>query len=195
MPGDVIRELHRYIEDYINNTILDSRLTVHRFNVSHLRDKIIEQLIVNPAALGMILDSQSEGIIAQFHLLDDVIGRAPGLNFQTGTELIDCLVMRAIYFFKAMPRPAIEPQRLDVVRLLIRQVMASNVEMKGTAERDIESLQSFADRENRKPAFDRLLDCVEFPTIAVGIHIFLDYGWIGNRLVQEFGSDVWSAGE
>jgi len=131
----------------------------------------------------MILDSQSEGIIAQFHLLDDVIGLAPGFNFQTGAQFINCLMMRTIHFFKTMARPAIGPQRLDIVRLLIGQVMASNVEMKGTAERDIESLQSFADGKNRKPVFDRLLDCVQFPAIAIGIHILFDYGRIGNRLV------------
>ena len=32
----------------------------------------------------MVLDSESEGVIAQFHLLDDVITGTPGLYFETG---------------------------------------------------------------------------------------------------------------
>src|SRR6266536_3417180 len=78
---------------------------------------------------------------------------------------------------------AVGSERLDIVRLLIGQVMACDIEMESAAERDVESLQSFADRENRKPAFARLLDCVEFPAIAIGIHILFDYRGIGNRLV------------
>ena len=138
----------------------------------------------------MVLHSESEGILAQSYLLDDVIGCAPRFYFETGAQFIDCLMMRAIHFFKAMTRPPIGPQRLDVACLLIRQVMASDVEMKGAAERDVEGLQSFADRKNRKPAFDRVLDCVEFPAISIGIHILFDYGWIGNGLVQELGSNI-----
>ena len=88
----------------------------------------------------MVLDSESEGVIAQFHLLDDVITGAPGLYFETDAQFIDRLMMRAIYFFKTIARFAIGPERLDIVRLLIRQVMAGDVEMKGTAEGDIESL-------------------------------------------------------
>src|SRR4030095_13877843 len=102
----------------------------------------------------MILDSESEGVIAQFHLLDDVIGGAPGLHFETGAQFVDRLMMRAIHFFKTMACFAIGSERLDIVCLLMRQVMASDVEMESAAERDIESLQSFADRENRKPGLD-----------------------------------------
>ncbi len=142
----------------------------------------------------MVLHSESKRIIAQSYLLDDVIGCTPGLNFQTFPESIDRLMMGAIHFFKTMARFAIRSERLDIVRLLIRQVMASDVEMESAAERDIECLQSFADRENRKPAFDRLFDCVEFPAIAIGIHILFDYRRIGNRLIQELGSNVGSTG-
>jgi len=142
----------------------------------------------------MILHSECEGIVAQSYLLDDVVGCAPRLHFKTSAHFIDRLMMRAIYFFKAMTRAAIRSQRLDVVRLLLGQVMAGDVEMKGTAECDIESLQSFADRENRKPTFDRVLESVEFPAIPIGIHILFDHGWIGNGLVQELGSNIGSAG-
>src|SRR5881392_2708768 len=198
MVGDVIRKSsHRYIVTSrirLTITILDSRFLIQRFNVSHLRDKIIEQLIINLSPLRMVLHSESEGIVAQSYLLDDVIGCARRLHFKTNAQFIDRLMMRAIHFFKAMTRAAIRSQRLDVVRLLLRQVMAGNVEMKGPAERDIESLQSFADRENRKPAFDRILDGVELPAIPIGIHILFDHRWIGNGLVQELGSNIGSAG-
>ena len=133
----------------------------------------------------MVLHSESEGIVAQSYLLDDVIGCAPRLHFEPGAEFIDRLMMRTIHFFKTMTRPAIGPQRLDVVRLLTRQVVAGDVEMKGTAERDIENLQSFADRENRKPAFDRMFDGVEFPAVAIRFASFSitdgsGTGWFNN---------------
>src|SRR5205809_3442592 len=139
--------------------------------------------MLNLSSFGMVLDSESEGIIAQFPLLVGVIIGAPRLHFETGAQFVNRLMMRAIHFFKGMARFAVGSERLDIVRLLIGQVMACDVEMESAAEGDIEDLQSFADRENRKPAFDRLLDGVEFPAIAIGIHILFDYRQIGNRLV------------
>src|SRR6266487_1272531 len=144
--SQIVTSLHRYIVTSrmtLTITILDSRFTVQR--VSYPGNKIIEQLIINLSPLGMVLHAESEGIVAQSYLLDDVIGCAPRLHFETGAQFIDRLMMRAIHFFKTMARPAIGSQRLDVVRLLPRQIMASDVEMKGTAERDVERLQSFAD--------------------------------------------------
>ena len=41
----------------------------------------------------MVLHSESEGIVAQSYLLDDVIGCAPRLHFETGAQFIDCLMM------------------------------------------------------------------------------------------------------
>src|SRR6266568_1698115 len=161
---------------------------------SHPREEIIEQLIINLSSFGMVLHSKSEGIVAQSCLFDDVIGGAPRLHFETGAQFVNRLMMRAIHFFKGMARFAVGSERLDIMRLLIRQVMASDVEMESAAERDIESLQSFADRKNRKPAFDRTLDCVEFPAIPIGIHILFDYRRIGNGLVQELGSNIGPAG-
>ena len=142
----------------------------------------------------MVLHSECEGVVAQSYLLDDVVGFAPRLHFKTSAQFIDRLMMRTIHFFKAITRAAIRSQWLDVVRLLLRQVMAGDVEMKGPAECDIESLLSFADRENRKPAFDCTLDGVELPAIPIGIHILFDHRWIGNGLVQELGSNIGSAG-
>ena len=49
-------------------------------------------------------------------------------------------MMRAVYFLETMARFAIGAKRLNVVRLLIRQVMTADVEMKRAAECDVESL-------------------------------------------------------
>jgi hypothetical protein len=62
------------------------------------REEIIEQRIVNSAALGVILNSKSERVFAQPHLLDDAIMRGPRLYFQVVADLIDRLVMRAVHF-------------------------------------------------------------------------------------------------
>src|SRR5438874_11922989 len=181
--------LHRHIVTSASKLTIDlqsSRFTIHDLTiqrVSYPREEIIEQLIINLSTLGMVLHSKSEGIVAQSCLFDDVIGGAPRLHFETGAQFVNRLMMRAIHFFKGMARFAVGSERLDIVRLLIGQVMACDVEMESAAEGDIEDLQSFADRENRKPAFDRLLDGVEFPAIAIGIHILFDYRRIGNRLV------------
>jgi len=43
------------------------------------REEIVEQRVVNSAALGVILDRQSEWIFAQPYLLDHVIMRRPCL--------------------------------------------------------------------------------------------------------------------
>src|SRR5947208_1821985 len=181
--------LHRHIVTSASKLTIDlqsSRFTIHDLTiqrVSYPREEIIEQLIINLSTLGMVLHSKSEGIVAQSCLFDDVIGGAPRLHFETGAQFVNRLMMRAIHFFKGMARFAVGSERLGIVRLLIGQVMACDVEMESAAEGDIEDLQSFADRENRKPAFDRLLDGVEFPAIAIGIHILFDYRRIGNRLV------------
>src|SRR5205814_7039210 len=102
----------------------------------------------------MVLDSESKRIIAQSYLLDDVVGCTPGFNFQTFAESIDRLMMGAIHFFKTMARFAIRSKRLNIVRLLIRQVMARDIEMESAAERDIECLQSFSELDNQKPTFE-----------------------------------------
>src|SRR5207249_4528854 len=117
-------------------TIHDSRFTIHDLTihdltiqrVSYPREEIIEQLIINLSTLGMVLHSKSEGIVAQSCLFDDVIGGAPRLHFETGAQFVNRLMMRAIHFFKGMARFAVGSERLDIVRLLIGQVMACDVE-------------------------------------------------------------------
>ena len=54
-----------------------------------MRDKIGEQLFVTVTALGMVLDRESERIIAETHLLDDVVGRAPRFDFEAVAEFIE----------------------------------------------------------------------------------------------------------
>ena len=43
--------------------------------------------------LGMVLDRESEGIITETHLLDDIVIGAPGFDFETVCEPIDGLMM------------------------------------------------------------------------------------------------------
>src|SRR5436309_3873957 len=94
---------------------------------SEPRHEIVEQFVINVAALWMILHSQGERIIAQFYLFDNVIGCAPGFNGKTSTEFIDCLVMRAVHFFKTMARFAIGSEGLEIVcRLLLEKKKFSN---------------------------------------------------------------------
>src|ERR1700757_2989557 len=91
--------------------------------ISQSRHEIIEQFIINFAALRMILHSKSERVIAQFYLFDDVVSCAPGLNRNACAQFIDCLMMGAIHFFKTMSRLVIGAEWLNIVRLLIRQIV------------------------------------------------------------------------
>ena len=68
----------------------------------------------------MILDSECEWIIAQAHLLDDVVTAAPGFYFQAFAESIDRLVMRAIYFIEPMYCRALSAQWLNIMIFLFR---------------------------------------------------------------------------
>ena len=61
-----------------------------------LLDERIEERAVNRVALGVILDAEAEGIIAQAHLLDDVVTGVPRLDFEPVAELVDRLVVRAV---------------------------------------------------------------------------------------------------
>ena len=66
------------------------------------RKEILEERVVKPAALGVILHGASEWISLQVYLLDDSIVRRPGFNFQIVPEPFDCLVMCAVHFWKTM---------------------------------------------------------------------------------------------
>src|SRR4051794_811706 len=116
--------------------------------IAQPRNKICEQLLVTIAALGMILDGERERMIAEAHLLDDVVSRAPGFDLEALAEFIERLVMRAIDLLQPMRGGAIGPQRLDIVVFHFRRVVAGNIETESAAERDIEQLHAFADGEN-----------------------------------------------
>src|SRR5438552_5543844 len=116
------------------------------------RKEILKQIIVNLSALRMILDGNGEGVIAQPHLLDDIVEWAPRFDFETVRDSIDRLMVRAIYFFESMLRDCVVTQRLNVSLLLFGEFMPRNVEPKRAAERDIQDLDSFANAENRQTA-------------------------------------------
>src|SRR6266513_6348962 len=98
----------------------------------------------------MILHGNGEGIIAQPHLLDNIIERAPRFDFETIRDSIDRLMVRTVYFFESMLRGYVVTQRLNVLLLLFGAFMPRNVEPKYAAERDIQNLHSFANTDNRK---------------------------------------------
>ena len=77
------------------------------FRVADAGDEVSKKLVVNFAALGMILHGQSKRIIAQPDLLDNVVGRAPGFDFEPSAEAINRLVMGAVHFLESMSRPSI----------------------------------------------------------------------------------------
>ena len=68
----------------------------------------------------MILDREREWIISQAHLLDNVVGSAPRFDFETVGDAIHRLMMRTVYFFKAMSRRCVVTQRLNIAFFLFR---------------------------------------------------------------------------
>src|SRR3954453_11268565 len=100
------------------------------------------------ASLRMILDRQAKRIIAEPHLLDDVVGRAPGFDFETVAEPIYRLVMGAVDQRETMGGRLVGPERLDISFLHLWRVMTRNVETKGAAERDVHYLHALADRKD-----------------------------------------------
>ena len=77
--------------------------------VAQARNEIGKQLVVTVAPFGMILDREGERIIAQPNLLDDVIGRTPGFDFQVLAEFVESLVMGTVDLVEAMRRGAVGP--------------------------------------------------------------------------------------
>ena len=143
----------------------------------------------------MILHRERIGIIAQTKLLDDVVGRAPRFHLATLRETIDCLMMRAVYFFKTVGCVPIDPQRLDVVILLFGQIVAANIELERAAERDVENLQSFANRKDRQTEIKRFTDGGEFPLVAKRICIFFEHRRIRHRLTKKFLRNIGTTSE
>ena len=70
-----------------------------------------------------------------------------------------------------MRGPAIVSQRLDIVIFLLRQIMTFDIELEGSAERDVENLESFANGKDRQRARERVLRRLEFPGVPCKIDI------------------------
>ena len=158
-------------------------------------DEVRKQLLITLAALGMILDGEGERMIAEAHLLDDVVRSAPGFDLETFAEFIERLVMRAIHLFQPMRGGAIRSQRLDIVIFHFRRVVAGNIEVQSAAERDIEELHAFADGENRQLPFQRVLRCRKFPAIAFRLHVRIQNRRIWHRLMEELWRHIWPAAQ
>ena len=110
-------------------------------------------------------------MIAQSHLLDDLIGRAPRFDYATFAWVLNRLMMRAVYVFETVRSGAIVAQRLNVVVLLLRRIMPFDIELKRSAQRDVEELHAFADGEDGKAAIERILHGGKFPFVARWIDI------------------------
>ena len=85
----------------------------------------------------MILDGQGKRIIAQAHLLDDVVGHAPGFDLATVPQSIDRLMVRTVYFFETVPSGTVVAQRLDIMILHLGQFMTGNVKLERATEGDV----------------------------------------------------------
>src|SRR2546425_9444187 len=79
--------------------------------------------------------------------------------------------------------------------LLLRQLVAGNVELERAAERDVQNLHAFANRENRQTAAEDFFDRIEFPAVSFWIDILLQHIWIDNFLPKKFRRDVRPAGQ
>jgi hypothetical protein len=143
----------------------------------------------------MILHGNGEGIIAQPHLLDDIVEWAPRFDFETVCDPIDRLMVRAVYFFESMLRGYVVTQRLNVLLLLFGEFMPRNVEPKRSAERDIQDLDSFANAENRQTARERLLHGRKFPAITRSIDTFFQYAGVDDLLAEKFRRYILPAGQ
>src|SRR5437660_2841689 len=128
----------------------------------------------------MILNAESEGIISEPDLFDDLVARAPGLDLEAFTELSNSLMMRAVHFGELMRCLRVETQPLNIVVLLFRQFMTGNIELERAAKRDVEKLHPFANCENRQTARERLINRCKFPAVPHRIDIFLENARIRN---------------
>ena len=158
-------------------------------------NKISEKLFITVAPFRMILHRQGERMVPQPHLLDDVIGCAPGLDLQALTEPVERLVMRAVDELEAMLRRAVSPQRLDVVLLHLGRVVPGNIEPQRTAQRDVEKLHALADGEDRQIALEGIFRRGEFPAVPFRIDVGVDNGRVGHRLIEKFWGDIGAAGQ
>src|SRR5437764_15229369 len=130
----------------------------------------------------MVLDRETERMIAETHLLDDVVGRAPRFDFEAVAKFIEGLMMRAVDLIEAMSCGAIGAQRLDIAVLHFGRVMAGNVEMQGAAESDVEELPALANREDRQLPLERVFRCHKFPAVAIRLHVGIENRRIRDRL-------------
>ena len=69
-------------------------------------------------------------------------------------------------------------------------LVTRNIQLKRSAERDIQGLDAFANAEDWQTARERLRNCLELPAVSRRIHIFIDQGRINDFLAQKFRRDV-----
>ncbi len=114
----------------------------------------------------MVLHTESEWMIAQPHLFDDVVERAPRLYQDSVGEPVERLMVGAVHTFEPVCGGSIEAERLDIGIFHFRRIVEGNIEQQCAAKRDIEHLHSLADCENRQPSRNRLLHRLDLPLVA-----------------------------
>ena len=77
----------------------------------------------------MILHREAERIFAQANLLDDAIMHRPSLHVQIVPEPINRLMMGAVNFWKAVRSVTCAAQCLNVAMLLLREIVALDVQL------------------------------------------------------------------
>src|SRR5215510_11911722 len=120
---------------------------------------------------------------------------SPCLHFQVVAQLIDRLVMRAVYFGKTMRHPTRASQRLNIAMLLVGQIMSLNVELERAAEGDIEDLKTFANCQNWQSTRERVLHSLKLPAVALRVDLFIQHRRIGNFLSQKLRRNIGAAGK
>jgi hypothetical protein len=157
-----------------------------------VRHKSVEERLVTGVTLRVILHRQAEGIAPQSRLFDDIVVGAPGFHFQPIAEFVDALVVGAVHLGEAESVPLRVVQRMH--GLASEAAVIRDVQLQGSAERDVEHLEAPADRKQRQLPPQCLDDDAELPCVPRGVR-FLNQARIGHGLPQKALRDIEAARE
>lgn len=155
-------------------------------------EKGVEKRTVKGIALGMVLDTDGEGIIFEPDLLDHAVVRVPRVDLEVVAKLVDGLMMGAVDLVETDFGPGGITEGLDVV--VLEFVVAGDVEQQRAAEGDVENLMAAADGEDREARMQRLGQSSEIPGIPVLFRV-VDKSRIRNVLPEELGGNIAATGQ
>src|SRR5208282_1554285 len=110
-------------------------------------EEIGEQWKIKRSSFRMLLHPDGIRVRADSCLFDYSVARGPGLDLNSVGQPLERLVMRAVHRSESMNRLRAMSERLYIRSL--RVVMAGNINMQGPAHRDIQHLQTSANRQDR----------------------------------------------